>query len=115
MRDEFRRLPGKDEIVRRLRDLDNSVRGLLRGFGLRPPRLLRERWSGAVRQLIAAHPVLTAAIEPILAARDGVGQELARLDKLVRDQARDDAACHRLMTVPGVGAVVALSYVCGHR
>jgi transposase len=104
-------LGARETLVRRLRDLDNSVRGLLRGFGLRPPRLLRERWSGAVRQLIAAHPVLTAAIEPILAARDGVGQELARLDKLVRDQARDDVVCRRLMTVPGVGAVVALSYV----
>ena len=31
--------------------------------------------------------------------------------KLVRDQARDDAVCRRLMTVPGVGAIVALSYV----
>src|SRR5262249_949793 len=49
----------------RPRALDNSVRGLLRGLGLRPPRMLRERWSDAVRQLIAAHPALTVAIEPI--------------------------------------------------
>ena len=63
-------LGARDTLVRRLRDLDNSVRGLLRGFGLRPPRLLRERWSGAVRRLIAVHPVLVAAIDPILVARD---------------------------------------------
>ena len=104
-------LGARDTLVRRTRDLDNSVRGLLRGFGLRPPRLLRERWSDAVRQLIAAHPMLMAAIDPILAARDKLAEELARLDKLVRDQARDDAVCRRLMTVPGVGAIVALSYV----
>ena len=104
-------LGARDCLVRRIRDLDNTVRGLLRGFGLRPPRLLRERWSGTVRQLITAHPMLIAAIDPILVARDGLGEELARLDKLVRDQARDDAVCRRLMTVPGVGAVVALSYV----
>ena len=104
-------LGARDTLARRRRDLDNSVRGLLRGFGLRPPRGLRERWSGAVRQLIAAHPMLMAAIDPILVARDRLGEELARLDKLVRDQARDDAVCRRLMTVPGVGAVVALSYV----
>jgi transposase len=104
-------LGARDALVRRMRDLDNSVRGLLRGFGLRPPRLLRGRWSDAVRELITAHPMLMAAIEPILVARDGLCEELARLDKLVRDQARDDAVCRRLMTVPGVGAVVALSYV----
>ena len=108
-------LGARDTLVRRTRDLDNSVRGLLRGFGLRPPRLLRERWSDAVRRLIAAHPMLMAAIDPILAARDKLAEELARLDKLVRDQARDDAVCRRLMTVPGVGAVVALSYVAADR
>ena len=79
-------LGARDTLVRRLRDLDNSVRGLLRGFGLRPPRLLRERWSGAVRRLIAVHPVLVAAIDPILVARDRLSEELDRLDKLVRDQ-----------------------------
>jgi transposase len=73
--------------------------------------MLRDRWSDVVRQLIAAHPALTAAIEPILTARDKLATELANLDKLVRDQARDDAVCRRLMTVPGVGAIVALSYV----
>ena len=104
-------LGARDTLVRRTRDLDNAVRGLLRGFGLRPPRQLRERWSDTIRQLIAAHPVLMAAIDPILAARDKLAEELGRLDKLVRDQARNDAVCRRLMTVPGVGAIVALSYV----
>jgi transposase len=94
-----------------MRELDNSVRGLLRAFGLRPPRLLRGRWGSAVRQLIAPHPTLMAALDPILVARDQLGEELARLDRLVRNQAREDAVCRRLMTVPGVGAIVALSYV----
>ena len=78
-------LGARDTLVRRTRDLDNSVRGLLRGFGLRPPRLLRERWSDAVRRLIAAHPMLMTAIEPILAARDKLAEEPGRLDKLVPD------------------------------
>ena len=33
-------LAARDTLARRMRDLDNAVRGLLRGFGLRPPRLL---------------------------------------------------------------------------
>jgi transposase len=37
-------------------------------------------------------------------------QELAGLEKLVRQIAQDDPVCVRLMTMPGVGAVVALTY-----
>jgi transposase len=32
------------------------------------------------------------------------------LEKRVRDTARRDPVCHRLMTMPGVGAVVALTF-----
>jgi transposase len=104
-------LAARDTLARRMRDLDNAVRGLLRGFGLRPPRLLRQRWSHAVRDLIGGHRMLTASIEPILNAREALALEFERLDKLVRDQARSDRVCRRLMTIPGVGAVVALSYM----
>lgn len=55
-----------------------------RGFGLRPPRLLRDRWSGAVLQPITARPMLMAALDPILVARDRLSDELACLDDLVR-------------------------------
>lgn len=104
-------LGAREMLVRRVRDLDNGVRGLLRGFGLRPPRHLRGRWSAAVRELVAGHPTLLVAIEPLLAARDALANQLAGLDRRVRDQARTDPVCRRLMTVPGVGAIVALSYV----
>ena len=104
-------LAARDTLSRRMRDLDNAVRGLLRGFGLRPPRLLRRRWSAAIRELIGAHPMLSASIEPILAAREALVVELERLDRLVRELARDDHVCRRLMTVPGVGPIVAMSYM----
>ena len=32
------------------------------------------------------------------------------MDKLVRDQSRNDDVCRRLMTIPGVGAVVAMTF-----
>jgi transposase len=35
---------------------------------------------------------------------------LAVLDKRVRDAARVDPVCRRLMTVPGVGAIVAMTF-----
>ncbi len=104
-------LTARDCLVRRLKDLDNSVRGLLLLWSLRPPRALRGRWSTVVGELIDGHPILTDAIAPILAARDAIAKQLDHIDRRVRDEAKNDAVCRRLMTVPGVGAIVALSYV----
>lgn len=103
-------LAARTTLTRRLRDLDNSVRGLLRGFGLRPSRCLRRRWSVTIRELIAGSPALLEAIEPILRVRDILEDQLATLDKRVRDIARDDPVCRRLMTVPGVGPIVAVTF-----
>jgi transposase len=109
-REQRARLTARATLVRQLRDLENSVRGLLRGFGLRVPILLRRRWSEAIRTLVADHPSLPAIFEPMLRARDVLSEQLAVLDRQVRDAARDDQVCRRLMTVPGVGAIVALTF-----
>lgn len=103
-------LTARSVLTRRLRDLETSVRGLLRGLGLRLPRLLGARWDAAVGELVAGHPALPAILEPLLLARAALRDQLAVLDKRVRDAARADEVCRRLMTVPGVGAVVALTF-----
>ena len=110
-REQRTRLAARDTLVRRLRDLEN-VRGLLRGYGLRVPLALRGRWDAAVRQLVAGHPGLTGIFEPLLLARAVLQEQLAVLDKQVRDAARADPVCKRLMTVPGVGAIIALTFRC---
>ena len=103
-------LSARASLVRRLRDTENSVRGLLRGFGFRFPRALRVRWAQSVREALAGNPVLLAVIDPLLAAGAALRDQLAVLEKRVRDAARQDPVCHRLMTMPGVGAVVALTF-----
>ncbi|MFX0541029.1 IS110 family transposase [Roseovarius sp. S4756] len=103
-------LSARDRLGRRVRELDNSVRGLLRGFGLRVPTGARGRSCDLVRDLIAGNAVLEAAISPLLSARDAMAEQFAKLDKLVRDQSRNDEVCRRLMTIPGVGAVVAMTF-----
>ncbi len=103
-------LTARSVLLRRLRDFENSVRGLLRGFGLKLPRLLRGRWDAGVREMVAGHPTLSAILEPLLLARSALRDQLAVLDKRVRDVSRADEVCRRLMTVPGVGAVVALTF-----
>lgn len=103
-------LATRSTLGRRLRDIDNSVRGLLRGFGLRVPRPRHGKWATGIRDLITGHPTLPDIIEPLLQARAALRHQLALVDKRLRDAARRDPVCHRLMTIPGVGAIVALTF-----
>jgi Transposase len=49
-REQRAMLAARSTLVARLKDIENSVRGLLRGFGLRLPRALRGRCSGGDRR-----------------------------------------------------------------
>ena len=94
--------------------LELSLRGLLRNFGLKVGAISRGRFEHRIRELTADNPMLFAATEPVLRARASLRQELAGLERRVRQLAQYDPVCHRLMSMsmsmPGVGAVVALTY-----
>jgi transposase len=72
-------------------------------------RVAKGRFEARVRELVEGNPMLEAAANPILASRQALRQELAGLEKLLRNQAKEDPVCHTLMTMPGVGALVALT------
>ena len=100
----------RSTLVRRLTDIENSVRGLLRGFGIRLASMLRGRRDTKVREATAGHPTLTLIMDPLLIARSMLRDQVAVIDKRVRDVAREDPVCKRLMSVPRVGPIVALTY-----
>ena len=52
-----------------------------------------------------------AIVEPLLAAWQGLREQIVALDRQMKARAKDDAIARLLMTVPGVGVVVALAYV----
>lgn len=87
--------------------LEMSVRG---NFGLKVGSISRGRFEQRIRELAAGNPMLEAATEPMLRARLSLRQELAGLERHVRQLAQEDPACRRIMSMPGVGAVVALTY-----
>jgi transposase len=90
--------------------LEMSVRGLLRNFGLKVGTISRGRFEQRIRQLAAGNPMLEAATEPMLRARLSLRQEMAGLERRVRQLAQEDSVWRRTMSMPGVGAVVALTY-----
>lgn len=54
--------------------------------------------------------MLVAATTPMLKCRAALRVELANLEREVRGLAKDDPVCRLLMTMPGIGAVVALTF-----
>jgi transposase len=92
-------------------DTEMSLRGILRGFGLKVGKTSQRTFASRVRELVAGHPTLLLVAEALLAARAALGEQLGKLEKHVRVLARDDQRVRRLMSTPGVGAIVALTYV----
>jgi len=94
----------------KLQDLENDMRGTLRNFGLKVGAVSSGRFEARIRELVAGHPRLEMIAVPLLTVRQVLRQQLAKLHKMLLDQVRSDPLCRRLMTVPGVGPVVALTF-----
>src|SRR5215471_12781468 len=92
-------------------DVEMGLRGILRGFGLKVGKTTPKTFEHRVRELVADHPTLLAIAVAMLAARAGLGEQLVKLEKRVRAVARGDQLVRRLMSAPGVGAIVALTFV----
>ncbi len=104
-------LTARRQLLAKLGDIEASLRGLLRGFGLKVGRIGRAGFAGRVRELAAGQAMLERVVEPMLRVRAALATEFASLHRQVLAIVREDAVCRRLMTVPGVGPVVALTYV----
>jgi transposase len=98
-------------MLNKLLDLELSIRGILRGFGLKLGEITKSRFADRVRELAAGQSILEAVAEPMLRAREALRAEAATLHRRMLAIVREHEVCRRLMTVPGVGAVVALTFV----
>ena len=106
-------LVNREQLLNKLQDVENSLRGSLRVFGLRIGRVTKRSFEARVLELIEDTPSLLAITEPMLQVRQTLLEAFAHLDRLAQQLARQDPVCRRLMTVPGVGVVVALTYRTG--
>jgi transposase len=103
-------LTSRKLLQRKVQDLENDLRGSLRNFGLKVGVVGAAGFDRRVRELAAGEPFVAAVVGPLLEARAMLRLQLAKLHKMLLDLVRDDPVCRRLMTAPGVGPVVALTY-----
>ena len=90
-------------------DVEMSLRGVLRGFGLKVGPTTPRTFPGRIRELVAGHTTLSMA-EALLAARNTLFEQWQKLEKRLRSLAREDSRARLLMTAPGAGTIVALTY-----
>jgi transposase len=90
--------------------IDNDLRGTLRNFGLKVGMVSVAKFEARIKELIENFSDLALLVEPLLVVRRALREQLGILHRRLLAVVRDDDVCRRLMTVPGVGPVVALTY-----
>jgi transposase len=103
-------LTSRKLLQRKMLDVECDMRGTLRNFGLKVGVVSSGGFEARIRELVESFPRLAAIVEPLLTVRRVMRQQFAVLHKMLLDTVRHDPICRRLMTAPGVGVVVALTY-----
>jgi transposase len=103
-------LVARKQLQIKLRDVEQSIRGILRGFGLMVGHVTTKSFHRRIRELIRGQFTLEGIAAAMLSARESLLIQFDNLHKAVLKIARNDNVCLQLMTTPGVGPLVALTY-----
>ena len=103
-------LTSRELLRAKATDIENDLRGTLRNFGLKVGMVGTAKFAARIRELVADHPDLAIITEPLLIAREVLREQFGALHRQLLAAVRHDEVCRRLMTTPGVGPVVALTF-----
>ena len=103
-------LTARKLVQSKLRDVENSLRGILRGFGLKVGKTTERGFAGRIEELVTGHPHLQVIAKSLLSVRAVLRTEFAAFQTQTRKLAQSDARTRLLMSTPAVGPIVALTY-----
>ena len=103
-------LSGRRLLVGQIRQVENHLRGMFKTFGLKVGAVSRKGFEARAVKLAQDVPDLQALVRCLLEARRELLARFEILDRAVTQVASSDPVCRQLMTVPGLGPVVALTY-----
>lgn len=105
----------RERLIRLRKDLEGHIRGMLKTFGIRLTGVGQGKQRQGFRDQLAAagdtEPVLRTIADGFIAAHSTLCQAAADLERAVRAKAKSHPVARRLMTIPGVGPIVTLSFV----
>lgn len=97
-------------VITQHRQVENHLRALFKTFGFKMGATNRKSFAVRAAQLRNEMPELGAVIDSLLRLREVLLDRLDVLDSSVREAAKSDPVCRLLMTAPGVGPVVSLTF-----
>ena len=103
-------LTARKLVQSKLHDVEMSLRGILRGFGLKVGPTTPKRFEARIKELVMGHASLQVIADALLAVRAVLLREFNGFEKRMQTLARHDARARVLMSTPGVGVIVSLTY-----
>jgi transposase len=103
-------LTARKLVQSKLRDVENSLRGILRGFGLKVGKTTERKFAGRINELVTNHPHLQRIADALLSVREALRKEFTAFEKQTRTMVRSDMQARLLTSVPAVGPIIALTF-----
>jgi transposase len=105
-------LTARKLVQSKLQDVENSLRGILRGFGLKVGKTTKRNFASRISELVAGQPALEAITAAMLAVHMVLLREFNGFEKRVRAMSRLHESARLLMSMPAVGPIVSLTFAC---
>jgi transposase len=105
-------LTARKLVQSKLLDLENSLRGILRGFGLKVGKTTKRNFAARISELVTGQPALEAIAAAMLAVHMVLLREFNNFEKRVRAMSRLQESARLLMSMPAVGPIVSLTFAC---
>jgi transposase len=103
-------LTARKLVQSKLLDVENSLRGILRGFGLKVGKATRTSFAGRIAELVKGHPNLAVIADALLRVRTVLLAEFKSFERQVRQTARLHGHARLLMSAPAVGPIISLTF-----
>jgi transposase len=105
-------LTARKLVQSKLQDVENSLRGILRGFGLKVGQTTKRNFASRISELVAGQPALGAIAAAMLAVHMVLLREFNGFERRVRAMSRLHEKATLLMSMPAVGSIVSLTFAC---
>jgi transposase len=104
-------LTARRALVEQQTHLKNTIRGLLKSYGIRLGSVSAKKFSEVVmKQIETSQEIVILSIKCLLDAFSKLVEETSKIEEKMEEIAYFDKEINRLMTIPGIGRVTAITY-----